>query len=50
MKNYLNGITKKNNNEELGEEAKNIQFIPMLAKKKYINYGNQQFEIKPYNV
>ena len=50
MKKYINDILKKNNNEELGEEPKNIQFIPILAKKMYINCGNQQLEIKPYNV
>ena len=50
MKTYLNDIRRKNNNEELGEEPKNIQFIPIIAKKMYINCGYQQYEIKPYNV
>ena len=50
MKNYLNDTIKRNNNEELGEEPKKIQFIPILAKKTDIEVGNQQFELKPYNV
>ena len=50
MKKYINDNIRKNNNEELGEEPKNIQFIPIIAKKMYINCGYQQYEIKPYNV
>ena len=47
MKNYLNEEIKKNNNEQLGEEPKNIQFIPILAKP---NKNLKKYEIKPYNI
>ena len=47
MKTYLNDIRRKNNNEELGEEPKKNQFIPILAKKVNINFCNQQIELKP---
>ena len=50
MKNYLNEELRKNNNEEIGENPENIQFIPILAKTKTIDILIQNFEIKPYNI
>ena len=50
MKNCLNEELRKNNNEEIGENPENIQFIPILAKTKTIDILIQNFEIKPFNI
>ena len=46
MKQYINEKLEKENNELIGEEPENIQFIPLLSKKTTV----MDIEIKPYNL
>ena len=50
MKKFINEKLKIENNEEIGEEPENVQFIPLLSKETKITFGNNEIPIKPYNV
>jgi len=50
MKNFINEKLKYENNEEIGENPENVQYIPLLAKQTNITLGKQTIPIKPYNL